>query len=312
MASLLGGVRAHTNEALWSLAWIPDGERLLIATGGPALSVWEFYSTSDTKLLLKFKDARLGVISVDCAQKDSDILILSSSLDGYIRVYSFQQGSLLHSICCGGANCWQISCFGDTVATGTNAGETVIHSLLPPIEGMEVEPRKFSPTHNSFILSTQFSPDGKQIAVGYSKGKDGKHPTVCIYDSESGELNAEIHGPCDSIRDLNWGGTSKYLFVASNDLRVHIIDVEQSKVVYIMSGHRGWVTSVSVSPDQQSVASVSTDGRLKIWDISTGQARVTCQNHEGPVWDCAYSPTGRHLATCGEDGHIYCYMIPQW
>lgn len=311
MASLLRGVRVHINEALWALTWIPDGDRLLIATGGPALSVWEFLPAGEANLLQKFKEARLGVVSVDYAQNESDILILSSSLDGYIRIYSFQRGCLLHSICCGSANCWQISCYGNQVATGTNTGETVIYNMLPSSEGMEVEPRKFPPVHDCFTLATQFSPDGKQLAIGYSKGKDGSHPTVCIYDTATGNLKSEISGPCDSIRDLNWGGTSKYLFVASNDLRVHIVDVEESKVVYIMSGHRGWVTSVSVSPDQQSVASVSTDGRLKIWDISTGQTSVTCQNHEGPVWSCKYSPTGRHLATCGEDGYIYCYTIPQ-
>jgi len=310
MATLLGGIQKQ-NESLWSVCWIPDGSRLLIASGGRSLSIWEFFADNNPKCLAEHRESSLGIVSISAIEKGDDIHILASCLDGHIRVYSYQESRLLNDIFVG--TCWQITCSGDNVATGNQAGEVMIYNVTskhPKRKDGTSEPvKQFDGECNNFILSAQYSPNGETLAVGYAKGKDKAHPYVCIYDAETGEQRKIIQGCCDSIRHLHWVG--KYLFAASQDLRVHIMDVEEGKTCYQMSGHRGWVTSVSVSPDQQRVASVSTDGRLKIWEISKGECTTTCQNHEGPVWDCAYSPTGRHLATVAEDGFIYCYSIPQ-
>jgi len=310
MATLLGSIHKH-NQSLWSVCWIPDGSRLLIAAGGKSLSIWEFFAGGEPKCIAEHRESSLGVISITAVETADDVYIVASGLDGYIRVYSYKEGILLNTIFAG--TCWQVTCHGDNIATGNEAGEVLTYNLTASHtkqkDGTSEPVQKFDGACKNFILAAQYSPDGQTLAVGYAKGKDKQHPYVCIYDAETGEERKQIQGCCDSIRHLHWVG--KYLFAASQDLRVHIMDVEEGKTVYQMSGHRGWVTSVSVSPDQQRVASVSTDGRLKIWDISKGECTTTCQNHEGPVWDCAYSPTGRHLATVAEDGFIYCYSIPQ-
>lgn len=303
MATLLGGIQRQ-NESIWSVCWIPDGSRLLIAAGGRSFAIWEFFPNAEPKCLAEHRETSLGIVSITAVEKGDDIHLLASALDGYIRVYSFQENKLLNTIFAG--TCWQITCFGDNVATGNESGNVLVYNMTSQHSkqknGTSMPVKKFEGKSKNFILSAQYSPNGDTLAVGNGD-------CVCIYDTESGDLRKVIEGCCGRIRHLHWVG--KYLFAASQDLRVHIMDVEEGKTVYQMSGHRGWVTSVSVSPDQQRVASVSTDSRLKIWDISKGECTTTSQNHEGPVWDCAYSPTGRHLATVGEDGHIYCYAIPQ-
>jgi len=312
MASLMNRVRVHSG-AIWSIKWIPDGKRKLIATGGTTLCVWEFFDEEeeqDSQLLHKWRDNTLQIVSIDIAQREADVLILSSSLDGNIRVYSFVQGTLVNRISCGSCQCWQISVFGNMVATGTNTGVPVIHEIVPSTEEPR-EPIRLEAGQKGFALSTQFSKDGTKLAVGYAKENGGRQPNICVYDVESETKILDITGPCDSIRQIQWGATSEYMFVASQDLRVHFVVVKEGRIKYQFSGHRGWVSAVTISPDQQRIASASTDGRLKVWEITTGQPVVTCQNHEGAVWDCSYSPTGEYLATCGEDGWLYCYRIPQ-
>jgi len=272
------------------------------------LTVWEFFTDEkkNPKLLVRFRESSLGIISVACVNvtgETPDVRIFASSLDGYIRVYSFTQGRLIGRIKrTGTAINWQLGCHGNLICTGTNSGEPVLYSYTPGEDAKQTV--KFIASQDKFILATAFSPDGSQIAVGYA----GKNPLITIYDAKSGEKIKDLKGPSDAIRKLAFDHTGKHLFAASQDLRVHLFEIEEGKIVYELSGHRGWVTSVSVSADNQRVASVSTDGRLKIWDVKTKQNLVTFP-HDGPVWDCAYSPSGKYVATCCEDGQLYVYSI---
>lgn len=64
------------------------------------------------------------------------------------------------------------------------------------------------------------------------------------------------------------------------------------------------VTSVSFSPDSQSIATVGKDGTLRIWNLS-GQEIRKIQAHDGSingVNSVSFSPNGKTIATVGEDG----------
>ncbi|BDA76403.1 WD-40 repeat-containing protein (plasmid) [Calothrix sp. PCC 7716] len=64
------------------------------------------------------------------------------------------------------------------------------------------------------------------------------------------------------------------------------------------------VTSISFSPDSQSIATVGKDGTLRIWNLS-GQEIRKIQAHDGSingVNSVSFSPNGKTIATVGEDG----------
>ena len=48
-----------------------------------------------------------------------------------------------------------------------------------------------------------------------------------------------------------------------------------------LTGHKGWVRSVAVSPDGKWAASGSEDKTVKIWDLETGECRATLGGHTG-------------------------------
>ena len=50
-----------------------------------------------------------------------------------------------------------------------------------------------------------------------------------------------------------------------------------------LTGHKGWVRSVAVSPDGKWAASGSDDKTVKIWDLETGECRATLKGHTSPV-----------------------------
>ncbi|VTR98436.1 protein kinase domain-containing protein [Tuwongella immobilis] len=68
-----------------------------------------------------------------------------------------------------------------------------------------------------------------------------------------------------------------------------------------LTGHSFGVSSVSFSPDGQTLASGSDDNTAKLWEVSSGKCLATLTGHSGSVYGVSYSPDGRTLATASWD-----------
>jgi len=60
--------------------------------------------------------------------------------------------------------------------------------------------------------------------------------------------------------------------------------------------HGDRVTSITISPDGQTLVSGSIDRTIKIWDLATGTLIRTLDKHTGEVASVAVSPDGEYLA----------------
>jgi WD40 repeat protein len=59
--------------------------------------------------------------------------------------------------------------------------------------------------------------------------------------------------------------------------------------------HSGWVTSVAMSPDEQTLASGSRDETIKLWHLDTGKLIRTFTGHSNTVTSVTISSDGRQL-----------------
>jgi len=81
-------------------------------------------------------------------------------------------------------------------------------------------------------------------------------------------------------------------------------------LLYTLRGHRDWVNSVAVSPDERILASGSEDNTIKLWDINTGKILRTFKKgwwqkgHEGPVRTVIFSPDGHFFVSGSDDNTI--------
>ena len=67
--------------------------------------------------------------------------------------------------------------------------------------------------------------------------------------------------------------------------------------LYTLTGHAGYVLSVSFSPNGQTVASGSHDRIIKLWEVKTGtEIRTLQQEANGYVNSLSFSPDGQTLA----------------
>ena len=68
-----------------------------------------------------------------------------------------------------------------------------------------------------------------------------------------------------------------------------------------LTGHKGGVLAVAVTPDGRLAVSGSDDKTLKVWNLQTGQELITLSGHLDGVGAVAVMPYGRYVISVGKD-----------
>lgn len=115
--------------------------------------------------------------------------------------------------------------------------------------------------HEEIVNCMTASPRGEEILI--SGSDDG---CVGIWDPRVKRAMdfIETDFPITSVAVAEAGNE---LYTGGIDCAVHAYDIRKKAVAYSMAGHTDTVTSLSVSPDSQSLLSYSHDGLARTWDI---------------------------------------------
>ncbi|MCJ8743833.1 hypothetical protein PDJAM_G00098920 [Pangasius djambal] len=126
--------------------------------------------------------------------------------------------------------------------------------------------------------------------------------------------------PGSSIRKLGYSGLtldsmSSRLFCNCTDDNIYMFDISGLKTtpVAVFSGHRNssFYVKSSVSPDDQFLASGSSDSHAYVWKISDpDQAPVMLQGHSQEVTSVTWSPSDfTKIATCSDDNTVRIWRL---
>ena len=72
----------------------------------------------------------------------------------------------------------------------------------------------------------------------------------------------------------------------------------------MLTGHKGWVRSVAISPDGKWAASGSEDMTAKIWNLETDECRATLRGHTNRVVSVAITPDGKRMLSGSFDKSV--------
>ena len=127
-----------------------------------------------------------------------------------------------------------------------------------------------------------------------------------------------VHCECGKTLQVP-GNTPAAKGICPNCRRVLLLprEGEPPKLRATLTGHRGAIRDVALSPNGRLLASVSANdeptsgkpkpGEARLWDIASGQPLANLQGHSGAVFAAAFAPHDESLVTSGKD-----HMLAVW
>ena len=81
--------------------------------------------------------------------------------------------------------------------------------------------------------------------------------------------------------------------------------MKTGRMLDILSGHQGPVTSLSFSPESALLASGSWDKSVRLWDVYEGRGQTDVLPHAHDVLAVAFRPDGKQVAVSTLDGQVF-------
>jgi WD40 repeat protein len=148
--------------------------------------------------------------------------------------------------------------------------------------------------HTLPILSTSFSPNGRQLVTGSANN------TAIIWDLSSGRAATVLKGHSSLVRSAVFSPDGQRVATASDDKTIRIWDVATGQqITSLNANERTW--DAEFSPDGNRIVSASVDQAAHIWDLESGKLVISLNGHHLPVTTAAFSPDGKLVVTASLD-----------
>lgn len=279
---------AHA-DAIWAVKWKDDKH---LWTGG----VDEVVILRDAEggEVDRIEGHQWGVMDFYYDPKQG--VMVSTSMDNHLRVYSFKEKRFIHQIMASPMQAWSIAYCqqGGRLVSGSREGKVFAWDLEKGERGNVIHDAR------KFVHAVASSGDGKWLAIGCIDG------TIKVLNGKNGSVDREFTCSKKTIRKLVFSRNGAELYAASDDGKAYIINCKDGQVLQTV-GHDGWVTSIAISPLDDVFATCGADGSVKIWSTDDFTLLHAFSDHKGRVWDIAWSPGGERLASVGDDRRIVIY-----
>lgn len=277
----------HNNIPL-SIAFSPDGERLVSGIGGSDYSV-KLWNVNTGACLNTFIGHASPVKSVVYSPKGD--CVASGSWDRTIKIWDIKTGAII------------TTCKGHTGAITslvfTSDGEKIISaSDDETLKLWDVKTGQVITTftgHTNIIESATISPYDKYIASG------SRDNTIKIWNINSG-ICLKTFVTKAPVTSVAFSPDGMYIVSGSKDNDIRLWYLDDSSSLRTFKGHTDEVVSVMFSPDGNQIVSGSADETIKIWDTKTGSCLKTFVQNTGMLYDAVISPDGQSVASsCGDN-----------
>ena len=291
-----GSWRFRHSDRITTLAFSPNGERLVSASRDGKIKIWNV-----TGLFATLKGHRYGVSSA-VFSPDGQRLV-SAGRDGGIRVWDATRSEEL-PILVGHTDAVRAVAFvnsdGTRLATASDDGSARIWET-----NTETDSTMKPKTHDGLTKRAaiyQFSLDGSHLAVA---GRDGR---VNVWITESGEEVWTFQAHTNRVTALAFNIDGSRLAAAgtdqtgtASDYTVKVWDVATGKLVREFSGHSGQIDGIALDSEGIRLATAGWDMNARVWNIETGELLSTASGHNSRLHAVSFSPDGKHLATGSSD-----------
>jgi eukaryotic-like serine/threonine-protein kinase len=295
-------VLSASDERVWSVAFSPDGGRLVTAARDGLVKVWDPAGDERRESLLGRPDwfHHGPVFSPDGKR------FATSGSDG-VRVWDSARAEPPFLLPCGEATRMAFSPDGSSLAANQVDGTLIVWDLNQRKERARFQAKSDSaPAAPVKIDCLAFGPDSQTLLSW-----DAFSPNSLIsWDAGTGALRGHLacNPPPTGPAALSPDGR-RFLYRSGGirddvDLVVNMVDVDTGLQRKTPPGHvLPDFTSMTVSNDGTTFASLGTDRKVRLWDGASLTPGATLL-HLDNVASMAFSADGRTLATAGDEGII--------
>lgn len=253
--------QSEAEKPLRSVAFTPDGKRLITAGDSRQVHVW---SATTGKPIETLSGHAGVVVALACGP---DNTIISGAGDKQVVVWEKNPE-------------WKL-----IAQLGAKSDDPLDLSASP---------------FENRVLALDFSADGKFLATGGGDPSRSGELMIWDVEKHSLVRKFE-DAHSDTVFGVEFSRDGKYLLSGAADKFVKMFDVATGAYVKSFEGHTHHVLDVSWKADGSEIASAGADNAIKIWNVETGEQKRTISNYSKQVTSIQYMGVGENILSCGGD-----------
>ncbi|MGB0084462.1 MAG: caspase family protein [Rhodomicrobiaceae bacterium] len=277
----------HT-DAVWSVAFSPDGHLALSGSEDNTLRLWEVGTGKE----LRSFNGHTGFVSAVAFSPDGRFA-LSGAWDDTVKLWNVATGQELRTFS-GHTGFLEAVAFSPDGRFALSGGQDNKLKLWDIATGQEL--RTFS-GHTGAVWSVAFSPDGRFILSG------GADKLLKLWEADTGKELRSFAGHTGHVWSVSFFPDGRLALSGSGDKTLKIWDVATGEVVRSLGGKGAGIISAALSRDGRfALSGGASDGLMKLWDVATGQEIRSFRGHRNSVRSVAFSPDGQSALSGSQDG----------
>jgi WD40 repeat protein/serine/threonine protein kinase len=273
--------RGHIDQVN-SVAFSPDGRRIVTGSGDNTAKVWDATSGKELTML---KGHRAPVDSV--AFSSDGRRILTGSFDATAKMWQAASGKELITFRGHTSDVFAVVVSPDGLRIVTGSADRAA-KIWDAASGEQLLTLT---GHTDDINSIAFSGDGRRIATG-SVDKTAK-----VWDAATGRELLTLRGHSAAVNSVAFSADGQRIITSSADQTVKVWIAATGEELQTLRGHSGGILTAAISADGQWIATGSEDQAVKVWDAATGKELLTLRGHSGAVSSMAFSPDSQRIVT---------------
>ncbi|XP_067085147.1 WD repeat-containing protein 55 [Osmerus mordax] len=159
----------------------------------------------------------------------------------------------------------------------------------------------------AIVNTLAFHPNRDILATGDIDGDIYVYSYSCT-EGETKELWSSGHH-LKSCREVAFSHDGQKLFSVSKDKSVHLMDVEEGKLVTRITKAHSMPINALLLVDENVLATGDDGGTLKVWDMRKGTAFMELKHHEDYISGIAIDQAKKTLLTTSGDGMMGVFNI---
>lgn len=287
-------------DAINSVAFTPDGRRLLTASDDGSVCVWTRAPVST------YHAHDCGGMVIAATLRPDGKQIAAACWDRSVTLIDCESGQkqklLGHE-----APVWSVAYSPDGERLAS-AGQDGMVRLWEVSSGKQQGCHYGR--HRPWVQGLTFSRNGKYLAG------PGPGTTVVVCDGRTGDVYRTLPPQESPVWAVAFSPDGKRLAATTQDGSVKLwLDGWEEKAtelrIMTLRGHTGICYSAAFSPDGQMLASAGIDGLVRLWNLNTGR-HASLAGHQGGVSQVAFSPDGSEVASVAWDRTVRIWPIARY